>query len=159
MRLFTTPEARRGQSMVEFALILPIFILLLVGIFDLGRAVYAYNTINNAAREAGRLAIVDQTVADIQARAAAQGVSLGIDPADVDVDFYLTSGGPGSACPQLGNANVVYCTAMVTVPYEYTAATPLIGNLVGTIVMTGQTEFQVASNCVAAPGPDCPLGD
>jgi hypothetical protein len=81
--------------MVEFAVILPIFILLLVGIFDLGRAVYAYNTINNAAREAGRLAIVDQTVADIQARAAAQGVSLGIDPADVDVDFYLTSGGPG----------------------------------------------------------------
>lgn len=153
------PARERGQSMVEFALILPIFILMLVGIFDVGRAVYAYNTINNAAREAGRLAIVDQTVEDIQAEAAAQGVALGIDAADVDVDFYLTSGGPGTACPQLGNDNVVYCTAMVTVPYEYTAATPLIGNIVGVILMTGETQFQIAANCVAAPGPDCPRGD
>ena len=46
--------------MVEFALVVPLFVLLLVGLFDVGRAVYAYNTVNNAAREAGRLAIVDQ---------------------------------------------------------------------------------------------------
>ena len=41
----------RGQALVEFALVLPIFILLLVAIFDLGRAVFAYNTLTNAARE------------------------------------------------------------------------------------------------------------
>ena len=46
--------------MVEFALVLPVLILLLVGIFDFGRAVYAFNTVNNAAREGVRLAIVDQ---------------------------------------------------------------------------------------------------
>ena len=50
----------RGQALVEFALVLPILILLLVGIFDFGRAVYAFNTVNNAAREGVRLAIVDQ---------------------------------------------------------------------------------------------------
>src|SRR6185312_16248181 len=53
--------SRRGQALVEFALVLPIFILLLVGIFDFGRAIYAYNTISNAAREAVRVGVVDQS--------------------------------------------------------------------------------------------------
>ena len=45
-----------GQSMVEFALILPFFVLFLVGIFDLGRAFFSFITITNAAREGARYA-------------------------------------------------------------------------------------------------------
>jgi hypothetical protein len=48
----------RGQAMVEFALVLPILILLLVGIFDLGRVVWANDAISTASREAARLAVV-----------------------------------------------------------------------------------------------------
>jgi Flp pilus assembly protein TadG len=48
----------RGQAMVEFALIFPIFILLLVGMFDFGRVVWVNNTLATAAREAARFAIV-----------------------------------------------------------------------------------------------------
>ena len=48
----------RGQSMVEFALILPVLVLLLVGFFDLGRVVVANDGLTHAAREAARLAIV-----------------------------------------------------------------------------------------------------
>jgi TadE-like protein len=48
----------RGQSMVEFALIFPIFILLLVGMFDLGRVVWVNNTLATASREAARFAVV-----------------------------------------------------------------------------------------------------
>lgn len=44
-----------GQSMVEFALILPIFVLFIIGIFDLGRAFFAYIAIANAAREGTRV--------------------------------------------------------------------------------------------------------
>src|SRR5256714_13477016 len=46
-----------GQSMVEFAVLAPIFFLLLLGTIDLGRAVYIYNTISDAAREGTRAAI------------------------------------------------------------------------------------------------------
>ena len=46
-----------GQSMVEFAVLAPIFFLLLLGTIDLGRAVYIYNTISDAAREGARAAI------------------------------------------------------------------------------------------------------
>jgi len=145
--------------MVEFALVLIPFILLLVGIFDVGRAVYGYHTINNAAREAARLAIVDQTVLDIKGEARGQAVALGLADADVDVNFFMTNAGPGTACTELGENTVVYCSVQVIVRYEYEAATPLIGNLMGTITMTGESQFQVESNCIAAPGPSCPLGD
>jgi hypothetical protein len=48
----------RGQALVEFALILPVFVLLIVGIFDFGRVVWATTSVTNAAREAARYAIV-----------------------------------------------------------------------------------------------------
>lgn len=44
----------RGQALAEFALVLPIFAVLLFGIIDVGRLVYTQNTLNNAAREAAR---------------------------------------------------------------------------------------------------------
>ncbi|MGH2445250.1 MAG: TadE family protein, partial [Candidatus Limnocylindria bacterium] len=78
-------ERGRGQSMVEFALILPIFILVLVGLFDVGRAVYAYNTVNNAAREAGRLAIVDQYEDHVKDEAVAAASGIGVVRDDVTV--------------------------------------------------------------------------
>ncbi len=54
-RIFCNISPRNhGQSMVEFALILPVFVLVFAGIFDLGRAFYASITITNAAREGAR---------------------------------------------------------------------------------------------------------
>lgn len=43
--------AQFGQSLVEFAIVLPVLLLLVVMIFDLGRAVYYSSAIHNAARE------------------------------------------------------------------------------------------------------------
>lgn len=48
---------RSGQSMIEFALLAPVFFLLLLGTMDLGRGIYIYNTISDAAREGTRAAI------------------------------------------------------------------------------------------------------
>jgi hypothetical protein len=48
----------RGQSLVEFALVLPIFLTLIFGILDLGRGVWALDIANHAAAEAARFAIV-----------------------------------------------------------------------------------------------------
>lgn len=48
----------RGQALVEFALVIPLFILLLVAIFDLGHVVWANNALATAARESARFAVV-----------------------------------------------------------------------------------------------------
>jgi len=137
----------RGQTLVEFALILPIFVLLLVGILDFGRAVYGNNTIQNAAREAVRVAIVDQNVTVIEAEAIQHAVALGIDAADVDVNFldpdYTT--GDCTVTPDIG------CIVEVEVRYAYTAATPLLGNIVGTINMAGSSRQPIESQNVSAP--------
>jgi TadE-like protein len=54
----TRADRSRGQAMVEFALVIPVFILLMVGLFDLGRVVWVNDTLATAAREAARFAIV-----------------------------------------------------------------------------------------------------
>ena len=139
---FLRRRQRRGQTLVEFALILPIFLLVLIGIFDFGRAVYAYNTISNAAREAVRLAIVDQNCDAIGTEAQGRASSLGLS--------WQTSGDPctddnGSIAIQFLSADLstdcappyaIGCVAVVTVSYKYDAATPIISNLVGTVDMS-----------------------
>lgn len=49
---------QHGQAMVEFALILPVFLLFFFGLTELGRAVWLYNTLSHVAREGSRFAIV-----------------------------------------------------------------------------------------------------
>jgi Flp pilus assembly protein TadG len=48
----------RGQSLLEFALILPLMLLLITFIVDLGRVVVYYSTISNAAREGARYGVM-----------------------------------------------------------------------------------------------------
>lgn len=48
----------RGQELVEFALILPLLLLLLVGIFEFGYVVFVQNTLSNAVREGARYGAV-----------------------------------------------------------------------------------------------------
>ena len=47
-----------GQALVEFALVLPILLLLLCGIIDFGWLYYNQITLNNAAREGARYAVI-----------------------------------------------------------------------------------------------------
>ena len=58
---------RRGQSLVEFALILPIIMLLMIGVFDLGRVVFVNNSLSDGARDAARAATIDPRDAGLAA--------------------------------------------------------------------------------------------
>ena len=48
----------RGQTLIEFALVLPLLLLVVMGLFDIGRAVFYYAVLNSAVREGTRFAIV-----------------------------------------------------------------------------------------------------
>lgn len=152
MRRLLRRTAADGQSMVEFALIVPIFVLVLLGLFDVGRAVYAYNTVNNAAREAGRLAIVDQYEDHVLDEAVAAASGIGVVRDDVTVEYQLPD---GSQCADVGDNDIVRCVAVVTVPYRYEAATPIIGRILGQITIQGQSRFPVSINCADVT---CPYG-
>jgi len=77
----------RGQALVEFALVLPLFITLALAVFDIGRVIWARNDLENAAREGGRYAIV-------------HGDSIGQScPAGPSASIYSTAPTASSACP------------------------------------------------------------
>ncbi|MBI1800885.1 MAG: pilus assembly protein [Chloroflexi bacterium] len=103
-----------GQTMVEFALLLPVLLLIVFGIFEFGRAFYAYSTVANAAREAARFGIVDPTnTSGIQDAAISHATALGLTSSDVVIQC------PDGACT-VGNR------ISVTVNYTFSAVVPLI---------------------------------
>ncbi len=55
----------KGQSLIEFALIVPILILLVSGIFDFGRVLYTYMNLNQLAQETVRLGGLGKTDTEI----------------------------------------------------------------------------------------------
>jgi len=134
------PLQNRGQSLVEFALILPVLLLLVMGVFDFGRAIFAFNTVSNAAREGARTAIVDQSsvsgVPLAATRAADQAIALGLDPSDTaDIDVQYLMPDLGSSCP----SRDIGCVAQVRVQYQFVAVTPIIGNILGPITVASTT--------------------
>ena len=87
----------RGQSLVEFALCLPVLVLIFIGVFDLGRAFHSYIIITNSAREGAFYASMHPTdTTGIRARAVAEAQASGIQisAADVQVSTTGTSGAP-----------------------------------------------------------------
>jgi hypothetical protein len=53
-RVFRRADDERGQALVEFSLAIVIFLVLMMGIVDFGRAIYQYNGVAQAAREIAR---------------------------------------------------------------------------------------------------------
>lgn len=72
--------------MVEFAMVLPIILLLLLGIVEVGRMGNAYLTVMHAARHGARLGAVGGTNAEIITRV--QGAVTTLDSAELVVDVY-----------------------------------------------------------------------
>ncbi len=120
-----------GQALVEFALVLPVLILVLLATFDLGRLVFAYNDITNASRIGVRVAIVDQTVPKARDATISQATSLGLTSADVTVK-YLTPD-LSANCP---TPYTLDCVAEIKVSYGWQAITPIIGSIVGPVTVT-----------------------
>jgi Flp pilus assembly protein TadG len=88
-------KRQRGSSLVEGALCFTVFLMILFGMIDFGRGVFAYNFISYAAREGARYAIVRgqssgraATNADITAFIKQEAV--GLDPSAVTVNTSWT---------------------------------------------------------------------
>ena len=88
-----------GQSMVEFAILAPIFFLLLLGTIDMGRAVYIYNTISDAAREGTRAAIPFDTPLPTNAAVVAAVQSKLGGGFTLQVDAACAGIAAGGSCP------------------------------------------------------------
>jgi len=107
----------RGQSLVEFAILLPVFLIIVLGIFDLGRVIYDYSALHNAAREGARYGAVNHCDNNgIIAAARHYAVGLG-DGVEVYPDIIYSLGVP--------------VQIKVRVVYPFRTITPLVGVFLG----------------------------
>jgi Flp pilus assembly protein TadG len=88
-------SADRGAVAVEFALLLPFLLLIVLGIIDFGRMLNAQETLTQAAREGARLAALGQSNANVTSRT--QGAATGLSPVGVSIPSACAVGaGSGS---------------------------------------------------------------
>ena len=95
-----TSDRHRGQALVEFAIVLPVFFLLVAGMFDFGLGIYSDLTLVNAAREGARLGVIDPgNTSAIEAHVRAMADNLDARPSStVEVDCQRPSGGSFTSC-------------------------------------------------------------
>jgi Flp pilus assembly protein TadG len=124
-RLPTRLRARRnnGQSLVEFAIVMPLFLLLLMVLFDFGRVVYAQNAITQDARAATRFASVSAPQSDSAIRQRARFMAPGVDYPDSAI-----TGEGGNFYPD-GTAEGSRVVVQITVQVHL--VTPIVSNIVG----------------------------
>lgn len=79
MTTITRIAGDRGAAAIEFALVLPVLILLVVGLIEFGRAYNVLISLSNAAREGARTMAIENDPAE--ARASAIQAAPGLDPA------------------------------------------------------------------------------
>ena len=83
MKIKSTIKDQKGGAVIEFAIVLPLLVLLAVGICEFGLLVYNKHVITNASREGARAGIVQRTdsngnplFADAQVEAIIEGIVL-----------------------------------------------------------------------------------
>jgi hypothetical protein len=151
---------RRGQALAELAVALPVLLLVVLGLFDIGRAVFTYNGLTNAAREGVRLAIVNQDQDLVAQRAQAMAFGTEISSAPEATVRFFSQLGPGGTDDVTLNDEcgvdkpmAVGCIAVIEPRASWQAITPLIGNLLGPITLTARAELAVEFVC---PNPAIP---
>jgi Flp pilus assembly protein TadG len=80
-------HGRRGQALVEFSLILPVFLVMMMGVIDVGRAIWAQNSLAAAAREGARFAIVHGGTATTKCPVGAPAETAIIPTADASCPY------------------------------------------------------------------------
>jgi Flp pilus assembly protein TadG len=153
LRLWSATDRRdrrhgHGQALVEFAVIVPIFMLLLFGLLDFGRVIYAQQTITQDAREgarAGLVAALDSPVTTAtyqKIRDAALKMAPGVSLTNANI-----TGQPGACTATVADSisastcffpDGVTCTdstnpprVVVNISVTIPLITPILSNLVG----------------------------
>ncbi len=108
MNLRVKADNQKGQALVEFSMLLIIFVLVLLVIIDLGRITYVQVALQNATREGARFGIVNPDD-DTQIRNVTKDFALGLDLCMACITIAKTSD-----------------TITVSASYDFRTATPVL---------------------------------
>lgn len=158
MRLSTrTREPRRGVAAVEFAVVLPLLLLLLVGIWELGRIIHVQIVLHNAARDAARLGAQANIVStsgaytqirfdtgtpniDASVRAYLQAAGItNLSGVGIQFQFVEPSPGAANADPYIGVKNQRF-RVRISIPYDNVRWTTL--TIINPTTLTAEVYWQ-----------------
>ncbi len=128
-------ERDAGQSLAEFAILLPVLMGVVIGIFEFGRAWNVDQVLTNAAREGGRLAVVEtSSESDVMNAVEAALTNAALDPSLATITIDGMDDGYGTQA-----------TVAVVYPYEFVFLGPIMaflgdggGEAPGAITLTSQ---------------------
>ena len=141
--------SKRGQGLVEFSLALIPFVLVLMGIVDLGRGIYMYNGVSEAAREIARVTAVHPgtTLGDSSQTQGVIGTQKNLVPGLADATATITFScttisdaaiaGPGCATT---TSQVAFVRVQISVPFG--VLTPLL-SMVAPTTLSATAHVQV----------------
>jgi Flp pilus assembly protein TadG len=136
-----------GSQLIEFAIVVPLLMLLLAGIFDFGMLFRAFEAVTNAAREGARVGVLPAyQPADVQARVAAYMTASGLtDPYTVNVVNVPVATAAGT-----------FTARAVTVNYTYRFAVlgpigAMFGGTFGTIPLQAVSVMRTETQAAAGP--------
>jgi hypothetical protein len=142
-----------GQALAEFALVLPLFILLVFGIIDMGRYVYTANALGNGAREGARAGSVgirpsptcdglsrEECVVEITG-SQSWGIPETLITTTVTCERYPV----GSTAPVYPGVNSCATDDLLSVRASttFTLVTPVIAQLIGDMSISGESRVTV----------------
>jgi TadE-like protein len=152
IRRFRGEESERGSNLVEYGIVLALLLMMLFGLIDFGRALYAYHFVSEAAREGTRYAMVRGSRCDIQLSGCVpppgypdiqtylKNVPAGIDPAQLTVTpTWNPNGSANCPGPQIDAPG---CVVEVQVSYNFNFMLPFLPR--STVVMQSSSEMVIS---------------
>jgi Flp pilus assembly protein TadG len=133
-------QRTRAQSMVEFALVVPFLLLFILGIIELGYALFVYTSVQNAAREGARSAAVRPcpTGADT---VAIQNATRSRLPALVDTNLIMPAIVYSDSSKDFGTA------VTVTVSYSFQLLDPLVQHYIPQVNVNAVASRSITTGC------------
>ena len=129
MNLYRRLACDKGAELIEFALVLPLLLLLMFGIMDFGLLFQRYEAVTNAAREGARIAVLPgYAQADIQVRVTQYLAAAGLKSTPTVSYTAPQAVNVGGACVTITGVTVGY-------PHQYF----LIGKIIGLFGGSGFT--------------------
>ncbi len=112
---------QNGQSLVEFALVIPLLLLILMGIIEFGLMFSSFITITNASREGARLASLGGSDAAIEERVELVAQNINVSNISVTIEPNLSNRTTGEM-------------VTVLVEYDYVMFSPIISNILSPFI-------------------------
>lgn len=124
-------DGRRGQALVELALVLPLLLLIVMGSLEMGRILHSYLVLTSATREGARIGVVGASDDEIRDRVKEVAFTLNLSDGDITIVPEQGLRNPGTALT-------------VKVTYGVELVTPVLNSLLpNPFPLTAETTMRV----------------